>query len=72
MKASSESDECASLISIGCFSARGADWVAGMAWFTSFSFGDERPGGSVAVSGGSYAPCGADQGLVRERTSGVS
>jgi len=29
---------------------------------TSFSFGDERPGGSVAVSVGRYAPCGADSG----------
>src|ERR1700688_756453 len=62
MKASSESGECASLISIGCFSARGAGWVAGIAWLRPFSFGDERPSGSVAVPGGRYAPCGADQG----------
>jgi len=38
---------------------------------TSFSFGDERPGASVAVPGGSLAPCGAGQRLVRG-TSGFS
>src|ERR1700681_4290368 len=44
MKASSESGEWASLISIGCFSARGAGWVAGMAWLRPFHLATNDPG----------------------------
>src|ERR1700730_160169 len=43
MKASSESGECASLISIGRFSARGAGWVAGMAWLRPFRLAMNDP-----------------------------
>jgi hypothetical protein len=43
MKASSESGECASLISIGCFSARGAGWVAGIAWLRPFHLAMNDP-----------------------------
>jgi hypothetical protein len=43
MKASSESGECASLISMGCFSARGAGWVAGMAWLRPFHLAMNDP-----------------------------
>src|ERR1700736_2456681 len=70
MKASSESGEWASLISIGCFSARGAGWVAGMAWLRPFHLAMNDP---VAPSQSLEADTrhGADQGPVRESTSDI-
>jgi hypothetical protein len=71
MKASSESGECASLISISCFSARGAGWVAGMAWLRPFRLAMNDPVLPSRPWRQLSAMC-ADQEPVRERTSGVS
>src|ERR1700719_210169 len=72
MKASSESGECASLISIQHSSARGADWVAGMAWLRPFHLAMNDPEAPSQSLEAARRHCGADRVPERERTSGVS